>query len=65
MRIAKATVRLRAGVYVLIGQPGSLIWQEGEGPDWGKWFFDLGRGNGVSEPYETLADATVYALKAL
>ena len=57
--------RQRAGMYVIVGQPGSLVWREAEGPDKGKWFYDLGRGNGVSEPCITLGQAARYALKAL
>jgi hypothetical protein len=50
--------RLQRGLYTIKEFPGSLIWQEGEGPDAGKWFFDLGVGTGdVSEPYKTLMAA--------
>jgi hypothetical protein len=56
--------RVGPSIYSLAGQPDSRIWREGEGPGTGKWLFDLGRGNGVSEPYDTLRAAALNAKRA-
>lgn len=58
-QVLSSLTRTGRGTYRVKGYPKSQVWKEGEGPDSGKWFYDLGNGTGdVSEPFDTLTAAT-------
>ena len=58
-------IKVGSYFYTIMGLGNSCIWREGEGPNTGKWVYDLARGNGPSEPFDTFEEAKRSALSAI